>query len=76
MQLNIKGALIKSLCNEVGREKVRVIKPKQDTHTHTHTHTRCSIDVILFIKSVYRGRRSKTLFLNAKFICTYLLGGL
>ena len=74
MQLNIKGALIKLLCNEVGREKVRVIKPKQDTHTHTHT--RCSTDVILFIKSVYRGRRSKTLFLNAKFICTYILGGL
>ena len=66
MQLNIQGAFIKLPCNEVGREKVRVIKPKQHTkthtHTHTHTHTRCSIDVILFIKSVYRGRRSKTIF--------------
>ena len=32
MQLNIKGAFIKLPCNEVGRENVTVIKPKQHTH--------------------------------------------
>ena len=56
MQLNIKGALIKLLCNEVGREKVRVIKPKQDTHTHTHTHTHDVPLMSFYLLKVYIGK--------------------
>ena len=72
MQLNIKGALIKLLCNEVGREKVRVIKPKQDTHTHTHTH-----DVPLmsfYLLKVYIGEGEVKQFFKRKIYMYLPLG--
>ena len=74
MQLNIQGAFIKLPCNEVGREKVRVIKPKQHTKTHTHTHTHDVPLMSFYLLKVYIGEGEVKQFFKRKIYMYLPLG--